>query len=102
MTAGDGGYGFSLVLSLMTRRPGPGCSPGTYGATARTAGRSQSAAPARLLHRLDLAGRLQLRRVRGRRSRGGLASEMPLDDLDRVSLAAGDPGEHVEQPRPPP
>ena len=29
MTRGDGGYGFSLVLSLMTRLPGPGCSPGT-------------------------------------------------------------------------
>ena len=42
MTAGEGGYGFSLVLSLMTRRVGSGCSPGTYGGSPRIEGRSQS------------------------------------------------------------
>src|SRR5271155_4241531 len=31
-TRGDGGYGFSLVLSLIRRWPGRGCSPGRYGA----------------------------------------------------------------------
>ena len=36
------GYGLSSVLSLITRRPAAGCSPGTEAATPRTAGQSQS------------------------------------------------------------
>jgi hypothetical protein len=39
MTLGEGGAGFSLVLSLM--RPGTfGCSPGTYPRNFRTIGRT--------------------------------------------------------------
>lgn len=39
-TRGDGGYGFSLVLSLMTL-PDCGCSPGVYGLIATISGRNQ-------------------------------------------------------------
>src|SRR3954470_21628128 len=72
-TRGDGGYGFSLVLSL-TYSPSRGCSPGTYPAIARMFGRTDIRS---LLHlgrrRGRLLGRAELQRLvrhPGRHARG--------------------------------
>src|SRR4051812_2944088 len=73
-TRGDGGYGFSLVLSL-TYSPSRGCSPGTYPAIARMLDRTGIDS---LLHlggrRGGLLGRPELQRLVGHpgRNAGGV------------------------------
>src|SRR3954453_3115356 len=78
-TRGDGGYGFSLVLSL-TYSPSRGCSPGTYPAIARMWGRTGIGS---LLHlgrrRGSLFGRPKLQRlVRDAGRHAGRVPRQPL------------------------
>src|SRR3954453_2827134 len=78
-TRGDGGYGFSLVLSL-TYSPSRGCSPGTYPAMARMFGRTGIGS---LLHlgrrRGSLFGRPKLQRlVRDAGRHAGRVPRQPL------------------------
>ena len=47
MTLSLGGNGFSLVLSLTTRSPTPGCSPGMYPCMSRTLARTNDGAMGR-------------------------------------------------------
>src|SRR5205085_1690272 len=62
-TRGDGGYGFSLVLSL-TYSPSRGCSPGTYPAIARMLGRTGIGSLLHLGRRgRRLLGRAELERL---------------------------------------
>src|SRR4030095_12910898 len=89
--AGEGVYGFSFVFSLMTRRPAAGCSPGTYGGTARTDARIQGAALMRSCYGAAPAPATGPPSARGadlgRTRPHAVRRQVPFGHLDREALA---------------